>query len=43
LTGLPGLLGSGSSSRPLGIVVMGVDMICGGGFVFIEAFVGEVF
>jgi hypothetical protein len=39
LTGLLGLPGSGSSSRPLGIVVMGVDMICGGGF----AFVGRVF
>jgi hypothetical protein len=43
LTGLPGLLGSGSLSRPLGIVVIGVDMICSSGFVFVEAFVGEVF
>jgi hypothetical protein len=37
LTGLPDLpdlkLGSGSSSRPLGIVIMGVDIV---GFVFIE-------
>jgi hypothetical protein len=39
LTGLLGLLGSGLLSRPLGIVVIGVDMICSSGFVFI----GRVF
>jgi hypothetical protein len=36
LTGLPGLLGSSLLSRPLGIVVMGVDMICSGQFAFVE-------
>jgi hypothetical protein len=40
LTRLPDLpdlkLGSGSSSRLLGIVVMGVDIVCSSRFVFVE-------
>jgi hypothetical protein len=36
LTGLLGLLGSGLSSRPLGIVVIGVDIIYSDQFVFVE-------
>ena len=43
MTGLPGLPGSGSSSRPLGIVVMGADMICGGQFAFVEGVCREGF
>jgi hypothetical protein len=40
LTGLLDLLdlklGSGLLSRPLGIVVIGVDIVCGSGFAFVE-------
>ena len=44
MTRLPDLkLGSGLSSRPLGIVVMGVDMICGGQFAFVEGVCREGF
>jgi hypothetical protein len=44
LTRLPDLkLGSGSSSRPPGIVVIRVDMICSSQFVFIEGVYKEGF
>ena len=44
MTGLPDLkLGSGSSSRPPGIVVMGVDIVCSGQFAFVEGVCREGF
>ena len=43
MTGLLGLLGSSLLSRPLGIVIIGVDIIYSSQFMFIESVYREGF